>query len=193
MTDAAQRAEWDRKLLLFDILAERFGHAEWQRLRHDDPFAFFTAKIRIVSGPPDLDVRIEKDYAAFSESFRIRFRWYNGSEPRLWDGTVESRQLYAETDADEFLRLFVLEQCARDIQRDSGYVTRFAVRENREAVAFSKKPAAPLDREPEVLFGTGRMFCGICKADAELLAPLVGAPLACGHDVRFLSIERVRL
>lgn len=190
---ADQRDESARELLLLDILAERFGQAEWQRLRHDDPIAFFTAKIRVGSGPPHLEARFEKDYAAFSESFRLVLSWYNGTEPSRWHGTIEARQLYAEEHADEFLQQVVLNSVARDIQRDSGHVTRFAVRENREALAFSKEPAAPLEREPEVLFGMGRMFCDICKADAELSVPLIGAPLACGHDVRFLSIERVRL
>lgn len=111
-----------------DYLAEEFGQANWQQLRHRDPEGFFRAKIDIVSGPDDLSIQC----MLVADGMRLRFDYTRAGERRRIEVKIGMSALRDEPEVDDVI-CRALTYVAGLLSRDSGIDVQLRLRSNREA------------------------------------------------------------
>lgn len=138
----AEDAEHERRRrsklehLALDMVAEHYGQADWQRLRSQNPTAFYRSKVEISEAPPGFILDVREPCGPLGDLV-FRFDWFVG-EWRRHVVNVSARELqrqeedYGERAADAFLG-HAVHGAARQIERDSGAAVSIRIRGNRAA------------------------------------------------------------
>ena len=133
MSDPDERQRQARLTnLAFDMASERFGQADWQRARREQPERFWEAKVRIQTELEGMRLVVDR---RMGEALVFRFDWMRNGQRERIDHSIlihllDDNWTYG---APDMALKHALDVVAWEIRRFTGAPTSLSVRSNREA------------------------------------------------------------